>query len=159
NNRFASGIQTRLRSGLAGAQIAVAMIFLIGAGLMAKSFLALIHVAPGFRSENILTARLSLPRSRYPYNPRISALGGEVLESLRGRPGVQSAGFATYVPLGGFDNDWAFLIEGRPPLPVGTHNVAEYRPVSAGYFETIGIALLQGRSFTSADTAEVQWVA
>src|SRR4030095_11560655 len=127
NNRFASGIQTRLRSGLAVAQIAVAIVLLIGAGLMAKSFWALMHVAPGFRSENILTARLSLPSSRYPDNRRIAALEGEVRESLRGRPGVQSAGFATYVPLSGLDNDWAFLIEGRPPLPLGTHNVAEYR--------------------------------
>jgi len=141
------------------AQIAVAIILLIGAGLMAKSFWALMRVAPGFRSENILTARLSLPGSRYPDNRRIAALEGEVLERLHGRPDVQSAGFATYVPLSGFDNDWAFLIEGRPPLPVGTHNVAKYRPVSAGYFETIGIPLLRGRSFTSADTAEAPWVA
>jgi predicted permease len=158
NNRFASGIQTRLRSGLAVGQIAVAIILLIGAGLMAKSLWALMRVAPGFRSENILTARLSLPRSRYPDDRKIAALEGEVLESLRGRPGVQSAGFATYVPLSGLDNEWSFLIEGRPPLPVGTHNVAEYRPVSAGYFETIGIPLLRGRMFTQADTAEAPWV-
>jgi len=158
NNRSATGIQTPLRSGLAVAQIAIAIILLIGAGLMVKSFWALMHVAPGFRSENILTARLSLPRSRYPDNRRIAALEREVLESLRGRPGVQSAGFATYVPLSGSDNDWSFLIEGRPPLPVGTFNVAKYRPVSAGYFETIGIPLLRGRSFTSADTAEAPWV-
>jgi len=158
NNRSASGIQTRLRSGLAVAQIAIAIILLIGAGLMVKSFWALLHVAPGFRSENVLTARLSLPGSRYPDNQRVAALEGQVLESLRGRPGVQSAGFATYVPLSGLDNDWAFLIEGRPTLPVGTHNMAKYRPVSAGYFETIGIPLLRGRSFTSADTAESPWV-
>src|SRR5262249_10189491 len=111
NNRFATGIQTRLRSGLAVAQIAVAIILLIGAGLMAKSFLALMRVAPGFHSENVLTARLSLPGARYSDNRRIAALEGEVLERLRGRSGVLSAGFATYVPLSGFDNDWAFLIE------------------------------------------------
>jgi predicted permease len=158
NNRTSSGIQTRLRSGLAVAQIAIAIILLIGAGLMVKSFWALMHVAPGFRSESVLTARLSLPRSRYPDNHRIAALEGELLESLLGRPGVQSAGFATYVPLSGLDNGWNFLIEGRPPLPVGTYNMAEYRPVSAGYFETIGIPLLRGRSFTVADTAESPWV-
>jgi putative ABC transport system permease protein len=158
NNRSASGSQTRLRSGLAVAQIAIAIILLIGAGLMVKSLWALMHVAPGFHSENILTARLSLPRSRYPDNRRIAALEREVLEKLHGTPGVQSAGFATYVPLSGSDNDWDFLIEGRPPLPVGTHNMAKYRPVSAGYFETIGIPLLRGRSFTSADTAEAPWV-
>ena len=158
NNRFASGIQTRLRSGLAVAQIAIAIILLIGAGLMLKSFWALIHVGPGFRSENILTARLSLPRSRYPDNRRIAALEEQVQEYLRAKLGVQSAGFATYVPLSGLENGWSFLIEGRPPLPVGTHNVAEYRPVSAGYFETIGIPLLRGRSFTPADTGEAPWV-
>jgi predicted permease len=159
NNRSASGIQTRLRSGLAVAQIAVAIILLIGAGLMMKSLWALMHVAPGFRSENILTARLSLPGFRYPDNRSIAALEGEMQESLRGRPGIQSAGFATYVPLGGSDNEWSFLIEGRPPLPVGTYNMAKYRPVSAGYFETIGIPLLRGRSFTAMDTAEAPWVA
>ena len=158
NNRSASGIQTRLRSGLAVAQIAIAIILLIGAGLMVKSLWALMRVAPGFRSENILTARLSLPRSRYPDNRRIAALEGEVMESLRGRPGVQSAGFATYLPLSGLDNGWGFLIEGRPPLPVGMYKMAKYRPVSADYFETIGIPLLRGRSFTSADTAEAPWV-
>src|SRR5262249_61877155 len=117
-DRFVSGMQACVRSGLAVAEIAVAIILLIGAGLMAKSFWALMRVAPGFRSENILTARLSLPGSRYPDNRRIAALEGEVLESLHARPGVQSAGFATYVPLSSLDNDWAFLIEARPPLPV-----------------------------------------
>jgi putative ABC transport system permease protein len=158
NNRTSSGIQTRLRSGLAVAQIAIAITLLIGAGLMVKSLWALMHVAPGFRSESVLTARLSLPRSRYPDNHRIAALEGELQESLHGRPGVQSAGFATYVPLSGLDNGWNFLIEGRPPLPVGTYNMAQYRPVSAGYFETIGIPLLRGRAFTVADTAESPWV-
>ena len=158
NNRTSSGIQTRLRSGLAVAQIAIAITLLIGAGLMVKSFWTLVHVAPGFRSESILTARLSLPESRYADNGKIAAFERTLLESLRGRPGVQSAGFATYVPLSGLDNDWNFLIEGRPPLPVGTYNMAQYRPVSAGYFETIGIPLLRGRAFTVADTAESPWV-
>jgi predicted permease len=158
NNRTSSGIQTRLRSGLAVAQIAIAITLLIGAGLMVKSFWALAHVAPGFRSDSILTARLSLPESRYADNGKIAAFERALLESLHGRPGIQSAGFATYVPLSGLENDWSFLIEGRPPLPVGTYNIANYRPVSAGYFETIGIPLLRGRSFTSADTPESPWV-
>jgi putative ABC transport system permease protein len=158
NNRTSSGIQTRLRSGLAVAQIAIAITLLIGAGLMVKSFWALVHVAPGFRSESILTARLSLPESRYADNGKIAAFERGLLESLHGRPGIQSAGFATYVPLSGVDNDWSFLIKGRPPLPVGTYNIAQYRPVSAGYFETIGIPLLRGRSFTVADTPESPWV-
>src|SRR5882724_10487882 len=154
NNRTSSGIQTRLRSGLAMAQIAIAITLLIGAGLMVKSFWALVHVAPGFRSESVLTARLSLPRSRYPDNHRIAVFERELGERLQGRPGVTAAGFTTYLPLSGLENSWSFVIEGRPPLPVGTYNIAMHRPVSVGYFETIGIPLLRGRSFTSADTAD-----
>lgn len=154
NNRTSTGIQTRLRSGLAVAQIAIAITLLIGAGLMVKSFWALMHVAPGFRSESVLTARLSVPSSRYPDNHRIAAFERELSERFQGRPGVTSAGFTTYLPLSGLENGTSFLIEGRPPLPVGTYNMAHYRPVSPGYFETIGIPLLRGRSFTSADTAE-----
>jgi putative ABC transport system permease protein len=151
SNRVAGGAQSRLRNGLAVAQIAIALMLLIGTGLVTRSFVKLIHVAPGFRSEGILTARLSLPESRYPDNHRIAAFERELLERLVGSPGIQSAGFTTYLPLSGSANGWAFVIKGRPPLPTGTFNVAEYRPVSAGYFETMGIPLLRGRSFTRGD--------
>jgi putative ABC transport system permease protein len=158
NNRTASGLQSRLRNGLAAAQIAIAIVLLIGAGLVAKSFWALLHVEPGFRSERILTARLSLPRSRYPDNPRIAALERELTHRLEARPGIESVGFATYLPLGGSDNGWAFYIEGRPPLPTGVFHVVKYRPVSPGYFETLNIPVLRGRSFTTADTRISPWV-
>jgi putative ABC transport system permease protein len=158
SNRVADGAQSRARNALAVAQIAIAIVLLVGAGLMAKSFWALVHVAPGFRTESIVTARLSLPRARYPDNRKVAVLERELQERLRGRPGIQSAGFTSYLPLSGADNAWAFSIEGRPPLPVGFYNMAKYRPVSAGYFETIGIELLRGRSFTPADTAESPWV-
>jgi putative ABC transport system permease protein len=158
SNRVTDRLQSGVRNGLAVTQIAIAIVLLIGAGLMAKSFWTLVHVEPGFRTENIMTAQLSLPKSRYPDNRRIAAFERELLESLRGRSGVQSAGFATYLPLSGSDNDWSFFILGRPPLPIGTYNMAKYRPVSAGYFETIGIPLLRGRSFAQSDTADSQWV-
>jgi putative ABC transport system permease protein len=156
--RVAGASHSRLRNGLAVAQISIAIILLIGAGLMAKSFWALTHVSPGFRADSILTARLSLPGSRYPDNRRIAAFERELLETLSRKPGVQSAGLATYLPLSGLDNGWSFIVEGRPPLPVGTYNMAKYRPASAGYFETIGIPVLRGRSFTPADTADSPWV-
>jgi putative ABC transport system permease protein len=76
---------------------------------------------------------------------------------MRNTPGVQSAGLATYLPLSGTDNGWAFFVEGRPPLPVGVYQMAKYRPASPGYFETIGIPLLGGRTFTFADTVEAPW--
>jgi putative ABC transport system permease protein len=157
-NRVAGGTQSGLRSALAVSQIAIAIVLLIGAGLMGRSFWALMHVAPGFRTQNILTARLSLPRSRYPDNRRIAAFERQVLDGLHSRPGIQSAGFATYLPLSGSDNGWAFFIEGQPPLPVGTFNFAKYRPVSDGYFETLGIPLLRGRFLSGADVADSPWV-
>src|SRR5262249_30807880 len=136
SNRVAGGIRSGMRSGLAVAQIVIAIVLLIGAGLMAKRFLALVHVAPGFRSAHIVTARLALPRSTYPDNRRIEAFELDVLENLRGARGTQSAGFTTSLPLSGSDNGWAFFVEDAPPLPVGVYNMAKYRPVSAGYFET-----------------------
>jgi hypothetical protein len=153
SNRIAGGTHAGLRNGLAVAQIAIAIILLIGAGLMAKSFWALMHVAPGFRSESILTARLSLPRSRYPDNRRIAAFERELLDSLRVRPGIQSAGSRTYVPLSGSDNAWSFFIEGRPPVPVGVYNMAKYRPVSVGYSRRSGFLAARTMVHT-IDTAE-----
>jgi putative ABC transport system permease protein len=149
--RIASG-QSRLRSGLVMAQMAIALVLLTGAALTAKSFWNLLHVSPGFRTEHILTARISLPASRYPDVPRIAAFQSQVLERVRNLPGIQSAGLTAYLPLSGADNGWAFFIEGRPPLPVGVYNMAKYRPVSPGYFETIGMPLLRGRAFTPADS-------
>ncbi len=158
SRRIAGASHNRLRNGLAVAQISIAITLLVGAGLLAKSFWALTHVAPGFREDGVLTARLSLPPLRYPDNQKIAAVERELLETLRRKPGVQSAGLATYMPLSGMDNDWGFVIEGRPPLPVGTYNMAEYRPASQGYFEAIGIPLLRGRSFSQADAGDSPWV-
>src|SRR5262249_53211378 len=69
-------------------------------------------------------------------------------------PGVETAAFTAYLPLSGADNSWSFLIEGRPPKPPGEFDVANYRPVGAGYFETIGIPLKRGRVFTAADNED-----
>ena len=158
SSRVAGASHSRLRHVLAVAQISIAIVLLIGAGLMTKSLWALMHVSPGFRADNILTARLSLPPSPYSDNRKIVAFERELLESLSRKPGIQSAGLATYLPLGGLDNDSSFVIEGRPPLPVGMYNVAEYHPASAGYFETIGIPVRRGRTFAPTDTADAPWV-
>ena len=151
------GTHSGLRNALVVAQLAVAIMLLMGAGLMTKSLWALMHVGPGFRSQGILAARLLLPPGRYADNRRIAMFEEELRDRLRGRPGAQSAGFATY-PLSGMDNRWSFTVDGRPPLPVGVYNMAQYRPVSAGYFETLGIPLIRGRWFTPADTADSPWV-
>ena len=158
SDRVAGAGQAGLRNVLAAAQLAIAIILLVGAGLMARSFWALMHVEPGFRSDGVLTARLTLPKVSYPDNKSIAAFERGLLDRLRARPGVESAGLATYLPLSGNDNGWAFFVEGRPPLPTGVFDFAAYRPVSNGYFETLKIPLLQGRTFTPKDTADLPWV-
>jgi putative ABC transport system permease protein len=84
----------------------------------------------------------------------VSALHRELIRRLQESPGIEAAGLAAYLPLSGQDNGWAFFIEGRPPLPVGVYNVAKYRPVSEGYFETIGMPMIAGRAITASDRAD-----
>jgi len=152
---------SRLRGTLVIGQIAIALILLSGAGLMARSLWNLLAVRPGFQTHNILSARLSLPpryTKGYAFGTgkhrEISAFQDRVLERVRTIPGVQSAAFTAYLPLSGADNMWAFFEKGRPPKPPGEFDTAHYRPVGAGYFETMGIPLQRGRSFTAADNED-----
>jgi putative ABC transport system permease protein len=161
NGRGVATGQSLLRSALIVGQVAIALVLLTGAGLMAKSFWTLLQVSPGFRTERILTARLSLPpqyTGGYKFGTgihrRISVFQQELLGRVRSIPGVQSAAFTAYLPLSGADNSWAFDIEGRPAKPPGVYDIANYRPVTSGYFETIGIPVERGRSFTPQDTED-----
>jgi putative ABC transport system permease protein len=149
---------SRLRSMLIVGQVAIALVLLTGAGLMAKSLWTLLQVPPGFRTEHILTARLSLPpqyTNDYKFGTgahrEISAFQQRLLDRVRAIRGVQSAAFTAYLPLSGADNSWSFVVEGRPPKPPGEFDAANYRPVGAGYFETIGIPIKRGRGFNSSD--------
>lgn len=152
---------SRLRSLLIVGQIAMAVVLLTGGGLMAKSLWTLLQVPPGFRTERILTARLSLPRqytNDYKFGTgahrEISAFQQQLLERVRAIPGVESAAFTAYLPFSGGDNSWRFAVEGRPPELPSESAVAHYRPVGPGYFETIGIPLLRGRTFNSSDNED-----
>ncbi len=158
NARGVAAGQSRLRSALIVGQVAIALTLLAGAGLMMKSFRTLMQVTPGFRTDHILTARLSLP----PYythgnefgtgiHREITRFQRALLERVREIPGVRSAAFAAYLPLSGTHNDWAFFVEGRPIKPPGLFDVTNYRPVTAGYFETMGIPVLRGRGFNAQD--------
>ena len=153
--------QSWLRSALIVGQVATALVLLTGAGLMTKSLWALLSVSPGFRTEHVLTARLSLPpryANGYQFGTgqhrQISAFQRALLDRVYRIPGVQSAAFTAYLPLSGTNNSWAFNVEGRPPKPPGVYDTTNYRPVTAGYFETIGIPIERGRSFNAADTED-----
>jgi len=158
NARGVSSGQSRLRGALIIGQVSLALVLLAGAGLMIKSLSALLQVSPGFQTRHILTARFSLP-PRYAngyrfgtgQHRRISVFQRELADRVRAIPGVQSAGFTSHLPLAGTNNNWSFFIEGRPPNPPGVYDSTDYRPVTAGYFETIGIPIKRGRSFEARD--------
>jgi putative ABC transport system permease protein len=152
---------SHLRSALIVGQVAIALILLIGAGLMTKSLWRLMRVSPGFQAEYILTARLSLPPqylNGYKFGTgehrRISRYQQQLLERVRTIPGVESAAFTAYLPLSGTDNSWQFEIEGRPPNSSAIPNIMNYRPVTAGYFRAMGIPVLRGRAFDDRDNED-----
>jgi predicted permease len=156
--RTSAGSVTRLRAALVVAQIAITCILLIGAGLMARSLSTLLNVPTGFHTDHLLTARLTLPRGRFPDAAHVGAIQAQLVSRLRQTPGVQSAGAAAYLPFSGDDNGWSFFIDGRPPLPTGVFNMSNYRPVTAGYFGTIGVPLVRGRDFSDADDEKRSFV-
>jgi putative ABC transport system permease protein len=146
----------RLLGGLVVAEIAVALILLAGAGLMINSLLRLQRVEPGYETKNILTMQLALPEARYPDNRPEQAADfySQLVGRVKALPGVHNAGVATAIPLA--DGGWGklFTREDQPP-PKSPEDipVLQYRKVSAGYFETMGIRLVDGRYLTERDTA------
>jgi len=152
--RVASGVHSGIQGALVVAQTAIALILLIGAGLMGRSLWALLHVSLGFSSDHVLTARLALPRSRYADAGKVAAFQRDLFDRIRRLPGVQSAGATSSLPLSGDDNGWAFFIEGRPLPPIGVFDVAKYRAVSDGYFEAMRTPIIAGRAFTPADNQD-----
>ncbi len=140
-----------IRGSLVVLEMASALLLLVGAGLLIKSFWRLQRIDPGFNPNNALTAAVSLPSRKYPEENQRSAFFQQLLEKVRALPGVQAAGASNVVPLGG-DYVLGFVIEGRPPLPPGAGQSTNYYAVSADYFKAMGIPLLRGRVFTEQDT-------
>jgi len=141
----------RALSALVVAETALALMLLIGAGLLIRSFIRLQRVDAGFNPRNVLTALVTLPPAVYPERNQIAPFYGQLLERVRTLPGAQSAAAVSSLPLAGFDNDAGFVIEGRPePLP-DQRPVAWISSVSPDYFRTMGMRLVKGREFTERD--------
>jgi putative ABC transport system permease protein len=148
-----------LRAGLVLAQVALALMLLVGAGLLIRSFDRLQRVDVGFEPRNVLTTRVALPASQYSEDaPRIAFYNG-LLEEVAAAPGVQSAALVSGVPLSGSAGYWSFAIEGRPEPAPGTVVDAQPFAITPGYFQTMRIPVLQGRAFTEQDHAEALRVA
>lgn len=148
-NRLGAG-NHRIRSFLVVSEVAFALMLLIGAALLMKSFLRLMNVNPGFQSQNVLTMQLNLPGSRYPEREQISAFYSQLLEKLKSMPGVQKAGTTSALPLGGNYTDTSFMIEGQS-VEARKDQPVWYQLISDEYLQTMGIRLLKGRYFADQD--------
>ncbi len=145
----------RLRSALVVTEMALAVVLLIGAGLVIRSFWKLNQVDPGFDADNVLSVRVALPGSAYPEEAEQVAFFGELLGRVETSPGVASAAATIALPLsGGLAPGTSFIVEGRPEPPRAERPVADIRAVTPGYFRTMGTRLLRGRGFTDRDEAE-----
>jgi putative ABC transport system permease protein len=143
-----------LRRSLAVVQLALAFTLLIGAGLMVRSVGRLLAVDPGFRADHVLTMRVLLPESKYPEPEDGVRFFDRLVDELSRLPGVLSAGVSSGMPFRGIPIGTSFAIEGRP-FPGETElPVADIRIIGGQYFETMRIALLQGRRFEPRDGDE-----
>ncbi|HKA22286.1 MAG TPA: ABC transporter permease [Blastocatellia bacterium] len=149
----------RLRGLLVISELALSVVLLIGAGLMIRSFIRVQVADPGFNAENLLTMRLSLPRSKYPDFNRQTRFFQDLIERIQAQPGVQSTATINVLPLSGSTADRSFKIEGRNVIQGEPGPDEELRFISSGYFSTMGIPLLRGRAFTQRDNSESPRVA
>jgi putative ABC transport system permease protein len=128
--------------------MALALVLLIGAGLLIRSFLRLQQVNAGFDPKNVLTVEVELPGSKYKEGVQVSAFFEQALERISALPGVESAGGITTLPLSGSNMRTTFTIENRPAPTPGQEPLAHLRAVTPGYFRTLRIPLLKGAEFT-----------
>ena len=143
-----------LRNALVVVQVALAFVLLIGAGLLIRSFQAVLAVNPGFRAEGVQSAGISLPKVRYDSNDKVTAFHDELRERAGRIPGVSSAGLAAHVPFGQSMQQSLVSVEGEGPISFADTAVPIWNFVDRGYFETLGIPLFAGRLFEETDAAD-----
>ena len=148
----------RLRNILVVSEVAFALVLLVGAGLMLRSFQRLQAVDPGFRPDHLLTVQVSLPDSKYPQGWQRAAFYQALLERVSTLPGVRSAAATDCLPMVS-DFGRQFSIEGRPAPAPGEAPTAHFRTVTPEYFRTMQIRLRQGRHFSEQDHAQAPGVA
>jgi putative ABC transport system permease protein len=152
------GARQRFRNTLVVVEMALAVVLLVGAGLMLRSLWALQRVPIGFDPSNVMTMRVSLPASSYESPEQVVAFYQRLLERVRQLPGVRSAGAARLLPLGSTIGDWGLRVEGYTPPP-GTGAKGDWQIVTDGYIESIGERVVRGRTILPSDTADTQLVA
>jgi putative ABC transport system permease protein len=146
----ASAMGHRIRKILITSELAVALVLLVGAGLLIKGFSRLRSMNPGFNPANVMTMYLQLSTTRYGEIPKQTQFRRELLTRLNSLPGVQAA-MVTDIPLSTNYVDHRFVIDGRPPIPVGGEPDVQTLSVMGDYFRVMQIPLRAGREFTPLD--------
>ncbi len=150
----ASARNRRLRHAFVVSEIALAVVLLVGAGLMLHTFSAMRGIDPGFTAHNVLTVRVALPGSKYPEPAQRVRFFQDAVSRISGVPGVQAAGEVSVLPLAGLGSATGFTIVGEPPPAVGQGPVVDVRMCDNGYFKTMNVPLLHGRLFTDREMHE-----
>ena len=157
--RSSAGLRRQsLRGALASVQVALAMLLLLGAGLLLRSLDALMRVDLGFDPRGTLTLQLRPPEAAYPKPEAVVALYRTLLERVRGLPGVHSAGIVRSLPLAASIGDWGLDVEGYVERP-GRNAKGDWQVVSDGALEALGERVLRGRAFAESDNAQALPVA
>ena len=154
-----AGARNRLRGLLATSEVALALVLLVGAGLMMKSLYRLLAVDSGFRSERVLKLEMDLRTAQYDKDPAVIAFWQQTLDRVRALPGVESAAVGTAIPLTDNHDRTDITVEGMPLPKPGSFPHPDIHIVSPDYEKTLGIRLLRGRGFTHADQENVPQVA
>lgn len=146
----------RLRDALVVAQMALAIVLLIGAGLMLRSFSHLLRIDPGVDVEKILSGRVVVPSARYAQPAARAQFYDRLIDTLASTPGVEAAAATSYLPAGGrgFGLGRSFLLEGQAEPPASSDYQAMWNVVTPDYFRALGIPIVRGRAFTRQDTAD-----
>ena len=147
-----SGIRrNKLRNALVIAEVALALVLLVGASLLMKSFVRLQNVHPGFEPKNVLTMEVALPLLKYPRGKPVADFYAEVTRRVKALPGVEAAAFTSILPLSGTNSDSSFQIEGRDAMAEKIYPDEEIRGITPEYFSVLKVPLLQGRFFNEGD--------
>ena len=149
------GVRT-LRKGMVVAQVAFALMLLVGAGLLMASFREVLNVDPGFEPRGVLTGSLTLTAATYPEDGDLVTFTRTLIERVSALPGVDAVAATTQIPFGNSSNDSVIFAEGYVPEPGEAVVSPLQNVVTPGYFEAMGIEVLRGRSFDSRDTADGQ---
>ena len=141
-----------LRNALVIGEFALALVLLIGAGLLMRTFLTLSATNPGLVTEGVLTMSVSVPDEKYPKDSMWQRFYAPALDRIQALPGVRAAGIISLLPLQAWGWNGSFSIEGRPREDPAKQPLAEFRQISPGYFRAMGIRILKGRAIGPEDT-------